>query len=56
MLDKPILFEVFTTSENESDSLKAIRQSITNSTGQARKVLKNVVGDKGLSFVKKILK
>jgi len=56
MTDRPMLFEVFTTSEDESNSLMAIRHSVTNSTGQARKLLKNIVGDKGVNFVKKILK
>lgn len=54
--DRPMLFEVFTSSEDESDSLMAIRHSVINSTGQARKILKNIVGDKGINFVKKVLK
>jgi 2-succinyl-5-enolpyruvyl-6-hydroxy-3-cyclohexene-1-carboxylate synthase len=56
LTDKPMLFEVFTTSEDESDSLMAIRHSVTNSTGQARNFMKSIVGDKGVKFVKKILK
>lgn len=54
--DRPMLFEVFTTSEEESDSLMAIRHSVSNSTGQARKFLRSIVGDKGVNYVKKIIK
>ena len=56
LTDRPLLFEVFTTSEDESDSLMAIRHSVTNSTGQARKILKSIVGDKGVNYVKKMIK
>lgn len=56
LTERPMMFEVFTTSEDESDSLMAIRHSVTNSTGQARKILKSIVGDKGVNIVKKIIK
>ena len=54
--DKPMLFEVFTTSENESDALKTIRHSVVEASSQARKIMMNIVGAKGVSLVKKILK
>lgn len=54
--DKPMLFEVFTTSEDESESLRAIRHSVKNSVGQARTIVRSVIGEKGVKIVKKILK
>lgn len=56
LTERPIMFEVFTTSEDESDSLMAIRHSVSNSTGQARKIIRSIVGDKGVNYVKKIIK
>ena len=56
MLDRPMMFEVFTTSEDESDSLYTIRHSVTNSSGQARKIVKNLVGSMGIKVAKKIIK
>ncbi len=56
MMDRPMMFEVFTTSEDESDSLFTIRHSVTNSAGQARKIMKNLVGSMGIKVAKKILK
>ena len=54
--DKPMFFEVFTTSEDESDSLKAIRHSVSNASGQARNIVRDIIGSKGVKLVKKILK
>lgn len=54
--DKPMFFEVFTTSEDESDSLKAIRHSVSNASGQARNIVRDLIGSKGVKLVKKILK
>lgn len=52
--DRPMLFEVFTTSEDESDSLKAIRHSVTNTRGNVRNIVKGVFGEKGLQIAAKI--
>ncbi len=54
--DKPMFFEVFTTSEDESDSLKAIRHSVSNASGQARNIVRDLIGSKGVELVKRILK
>lgn len=50
--DKPILFEIFTTPENESDALKIIT-SLDESN--AKKKAKKILGEKGTKVVKKIL-
>lgn len=55
LTDKPMLLEVFTTNEDESDSLKIMRNICTNSTGLARNIVRNVLGQKGVDVAKKIL-
>lgn len=58
-LDKPIVFEIFTNAEEESDALKIMNnlevQSLTAS-GKAKKLAKNIVGEKGVESLKKIIK
>lgn len=59
-LDKPIIFEVFTDCELESEALHIIRHlqkdpSTVLASG-AKDVLKSALGTKGTSFVKKIVK
>ncbi|MCD8118623.1 MAG: 2-succinyl-5-enolpyruvyl-6-hydroxy-3-cyclohexene-1-carboxylate synthase [Lachnospiraceae bacterium] len=54
--DKPILFEVFTNPQDESDALHIMRNLETSATGVAKKVLKNVLGDEGAKTIKKFLK
>lgn len=58
--DKPILFEIFTTPENESNALKMIRtlnSDIVNDLQNSIKDgIKSALGKGGISFVKNILK
>ena len=54
-LPKPILLEVFTTSDDESDALKIISSLDVNMAGLARDVVKGALGEKGLNAVKKIM-
>ncbi|MGN1318109.1 MAG: thiamine pyrophosphate-binding protein [Lachnospirales bacterium] len=57
--DKPIVFEVFTNSQDESDALRAINQIIVDpptTKDKLKSVAKNVVGDKGVKALKKIVK
>lgn len=55
--NKPIVFEVFTTHENEYESLKLL-QNIEPKDMEHKAVdaLKSVVGSKGISIIKKVLK
>ena len=55
LTEKPMLLEVFTTNEDESDSLKMMRSLCTNSTGLARNVVRNIIGQSGVNVAKKIL-
>lgn len=54
--DKPMLFEVFTDHENESDALKKMRNLIVDDSNKAKNLVKNVLGEKGVNLVKKIIK
>lgn len=53
--DKPMLFEVFTDSKNESDALKIIYELEISTVGAAKNTVKNILGEKGISAIKKIL-
>lgn len=53
--DRPLMFEVFTDSGDESDALKAMLSLETNATGIAKDAIRSALGDKGVAAVKKIL-
>lgn len=55
LTSKPMIFEVFTTNEDESDALKAIYASLSDSTGKMRNMVRNVFGQKGVDLAKKII-
>lgn len=55
MIDRPIVFEVFTHSEDESDALKTIYFSMSDSTGRVRNLVRGAFGQKGVELVKKII-
>ncbi|MDY4840210.1 MAG: thiamine pyrophosphate-binding protein [Lachnospiraceae bacterium] len=52
-IDKPIIFEVFTDSLDESDALKILYHLETSVKATARSMVKNVIGDKGVETLKK---
>ena len=53
--DKPMIFEVFTNPSEESEALHIIRNLEMDATGKAKKLVKDVIGDKGVQTIKKIL-
>lgn len=56
MTDHPMLFEVFTDSEKESDALKTILNIEKGSAkGQAKTLMKQVLGKKGIQIAKKAM-
>lgn len=55
LTDKPMVFEVFTTNEQENEALKAIRNLEASNTARAKQAVKGVLGDKGVSVLKKII-
>lgn len=54
--ETPILFEVFTESVNESEVLKILYNLETNTKGTAKRIIKNVLGEKGVAELKGIIK
>lgn len=58
--DKPILFEVFTETEDESNALETILNMVVDPKAilkdKVKKVIKEVVGEKGINKIKNIVK
>ncbi|CDD41523.1 uncharacterized protein BN642_00643 [Collinsella sp. CAG:398] len=53
--DRPMLLEVFTSSVDESDAIKALHSIETDARGAAKNAVKSILGDKGIKAAKKIL-
>ena len=53
--DRPMLFEVFTDSKEESEALSLIRAAETDAKGSVKNVMKSVIGDRGIKAAKRIL-
>lgn len=53
--EKPILFEVFTNTQDESDALEIIKNLDVDSTAEAKNLAKKILGESGIKTVKKIL-
>ena len=58
--DKPMLFEVFTETEDESNALETILNMVVDPKAvlkdKVKKVIKEVVGEKGIETIKKVIK
>lgn len=59
-LDKPILFEVFTETEDESNALEILLNMIVDTKtivkDKLKKAVKNVVGQDGVDIIKKVIR
>lgn len=55
LTDRPMLLEVFTESHNENNALKMLRSLEISGKTQAKQITKNLLGDSGMQFVKKVL-
>lgn len=59
MTDRPMIFEVFTDSSDESDAIYAMNHIVSNASGKtkdlAKSVIKSIAGDKGVAKVKTLL-
>ena len=56
--EQPILFEAFTSSENESDALKLVSRidmGENQQTNVAKKIVKSILGESGVKTIKKII-
>ena len=59
LTDKPILFEVFTNYQDESDALKLINHIIEDppsTTDRVKTMAKGILGDKCVKTIKRIVK
>lgn len=54
--DKPILFEIFTDSKNESEAIRIMKNIESSTKGKAKKIVKSVIGEQGIDVIKKIIK
>lgn len=55
LIDKPMVFEIFTDSQSESDAIKMMNNLEISASGSAKQIIKNALGDKGLQTVKRLL-
>lgn len=55
-LEKAIVFEVFTETEDETQALNAIYEADSSAVSSAKKLAKEVLGEKGVRTIKKLIK
>lgn len=56
LTEKPMVFEIFTDSTDESDAIYAMDHIVKDSKGIAKEMIKSIAGEKGVSAVKRLLK
>lgn len=60
LTNKPMIFEVFTDSSDESDGVYVMNHIVSNTSGKAKTIakdmIKSIAGEKGVSAVKNLLK
>lgn len=54
--ERPMIFEVFTDSEEESRALEAVQNIKRSTKGRARELAKQILGPKGVNAVKRYIK
>lgn len=55
MADQPILFEVFTNPEDESEAIKLLQNLDSDLEGSAKKIIKDIIGQENATKLKKLL-
>lgn len=53
--DKPIMFEIFTDYQDETEAIEILQTLEADVKGTSREVVKKLLGDKGIQAVKKVL-
>lgn len=53
--DKPIIFEVFTSNENESDALKMVYTLLEDKRVMMKTRIRKILGEKATNFIKKFI-
>lgn len=56
ILEKPIVFEVFTDSTLESEALETIQSLASSPKGKTKELAKKILGPKGISTIKRLMK
>ncbi|ANG61160.1 2-succinyl-5-enolpyruvyl-6-hydroxy-3-cyclohexene-1-carboxylate synthase [Marinobacterium aestuarii] len=56
ILDRPIVFEVFTDSTLESEAIERIQTLVSSPKGKTKERVKKILGPKGISTLKKLVK
>ncbi|WP_180065137.1 MULTISPECIES: thiamine pyrophosphate-binding protein [unclassified Acinetobacter] len=56
LINKPMIFEVFTESIDESEALKVMHRLSTNSGNQVKAILKKIMGGKNIELIKRVMK
>lgn len=56
LTEKPIVFEIFTDSKDESEAFDIIHNIEASATDSVKKMAKNILGDKGVDVLKKFIK
>ena len=56
LTEKPMLFEIFTESKNDSNAFQMMANLDLDAKGQAKAVIKHVLGEKGIATLRKIIK
>lgn len=54
--ERPVLFEVFTTTENEQNCLMSLLKANQSKTGSAKRIASSILGDEVKKAIKKIIK
>lgn len=55
-LDSPMVLEIFTETEDETEALKIVSQLEVSSSESVKNIVKNMVGQKGIDKIKKFIK
>lgn len=55
-MESPIVFEVFTDSDDESDAIRLLRTALTDGTGSLKQMARNVLGDKLTSKIGQLIR
>ena len=55
LTDRPMLFEVFTDSRDESDAIRIMNNLNVSTKGVLKEAMKSVVGEKGKEMIKKVM-
>lgn len=54
--ERPVVFEVFTDSDDESDAIRLLRTALADGTGSLKQLARNILGDKLTSKIGKIIR